>query len=161
MSARALFSVALLAASAGACSGARPSPTAAPAAPIPDSQLGLAKGSVFDAPAPPAVKPNQAAPGELPVLPRMYSIAPPRIPHAIDDFLPITQAQNSCVDCHDVQGAKDKKPGEPTPIPASHHVDMRRAAGQQGEHVAGARWVCTSCHVPVTDAQPLLGSVVR
>lgn len=158
MSARALLVVAVVAAWAAGCSGAKPSPTAAPAAPIPDAQLGLAKGSVFDVPAPPPVKPNQAAPGETPALPRMYSIAPPRIPHAIDDFLPITQKQSSCVDCHDV---KEKKPGEPTPIPASHYVDLRRAAGTQGAHVAGARWVCTACHVPLTDAQPLLGSAAR
>ena len=149
MSARALVIFVVLAASAAGCSGARPPPT-------PDTALGLAKGSVFDVPAPPAVKPNQSAPGEQPVLPRPYALAPPRIPHAIDDFLPITQKQSSCVDCHAV---KDKKPGEPTPIPASHYVDLRRAPGKPVERIAGARWVCTACHVPRTEAQPLVGSV--
>jgi cytochrome c-type protein NapB len=155
MSARALVIAALLAA---ACSGARPSPTppAAAPSPVPDAALGLTKGSVFDVPAPPVSKPNQSAPGETPVLPRPYALAPPRIPHAIDDFLPITQTQSLCFDCHSV---KEKKPGQPTPIPASHHVDLRRAPGKAEERVAGARWVCTACHVPRTDAQPLPGSV--
>ncbi len=157
MSARALFTLILLAAG---CSGARPSPTPAKAdgSPIPDATLGLSKGSVFEVPTPPAVKPNESAPGELPVLPRQYALAPPRIPHAIDDFLPITRQQSSCLDCH---GVKDKKPGEPTPIPASHYVDLRRAPDKTGQQIAGARWVCTSCHVPRTEAQPLAGSALR
>lgn len=155
MSAKALATFLAFAASAAlaACSGAKPTPT--PAAPIPDAALGLSKGSVFDVPAPPAVKPNPSAPGELPVLPRPYALAPPRIPHAIDDFLPITQQQSSCLDCH---GVKEKKQGEPTPIPASHYVDLRRAPGKPGSQLSGARWVCTACHVPRTEAQPLAGS---
>ena len=176
MSARALLAVFVLAAVlAAGCSGPRPSPTpaAAGASGIPDTALGLSKGSVFDVPAPPPVKPNQSAPGELPVLPRPYAIAPPGIPHAIDDFLPITQKQSSCVDCHassdagrglasatGAPAAKQKKPGEPTPIPASHYVDLRREPGKAGGQIAGARWVCTSCHVPRTEAQPLPGSAL-
>ncbi len=154
MSARALLLAALLV--AAACSGAKPPPTPGPAAaPIPDTALGLSKGSVFEAPAPPSVKPNQSAPGELPALPRPYALAPPRIPHAVDGFLPITRQESSCVDCHAV---KDRKPGEPTPIPASHYVDQRRAPGKARDQVAGARWVCTACHAPSTDAPPLVGS---
>ena len=47
-----------------------------------------------------------------------------------------------------------------TPIPASHYVDLRRG-GQKGERLAGARHVCISCHVPRTDARPLVGSRFR
>jgi nitrate reductase (cytochrome), electron transfer subunit len=152
MSARALVTVVLLAAG---CSSARPSPTPPAAAPIPDTALGLVKGSVFEAPAPPPLRRNESAPGELAVLPRPYALAPPRIPHAIDDFLPITQEQNSCVDCH---ALAEKKPGDPTPIPASHRVDLRRAPERAGQRTAGARWVCTACHVPRVEVQPLVGS---
>lgn len=157
MSARALFTLVLVAAG---CSGAKPAPTppGPGSQPIPDAALGLSKGSVFDVPAPPAVKPNQSAPGELPVLPRSYALAPPGIPHAVDDFLPITQKQSACLDCHSV---KDKKPGEPTPIPASHYVDLRRVPGKPGQQISGARWVCTACHVSRTEAQPLAGSALR
>jgi nitrate reductase cytochrome c-type subunit len=129
-----------------------------PVTPIADGSLGLAKGSVFGTPTPPPVKANESAPGELPPLPRPYAIAPPRIPHATTDFLPITQKQNLCLDCHAV---KEKKPGEPTPIPPSHYVDQRHAPGQVGSQVAGARYVCVSCHAARTDAPDLVENRFR
>jgi cytochrome c-type protein NapB len=107
----------------------------APSGPIADSDLGLSKGSVFDVPTPPAVKTNESNPGEAPLLPRPYVIAPPRVPHAVADFLPITQKQNACLDCHAV---KEKKQGDPTPIPPSHYTDYRNAdasAPERGRHV--------------------------
>ena len=148
----------VLAAMLAACAAGRPAPTASAAAPIPDASLGLSKTSVFDAPAPPPFKPNGSAPGELPVLPRPYALAPPIIPHGIADFLPIAPTQNACVDCHAV---KEKAPGMPTPIPASHYTDARNAPGKPGETVVGARWVCTACHTPLTDARPLVGNAFR
>jgi cytochrome c-type protein NapB len=153
--------IALLAAAlAAGCANPRPAPVATPAAtdPAPDTSLGLAKGSVFDAPTPPAVKANGSAPGELPVLPRAYALAPPRIPHAVGDFLPITPKQNNCLDCH---GVKEKKTGEPTPIPPSHYTDFRNSPGQIGSQVGGARYVCVSCHVGKTDAPNLIGNRFR
>ena len=125
---------------------------------VPDHALGLSKTSVFDVPAPPAVKQNDSAPGEQPVVPRAYALAPPRIPHGIDAFLPITPKSNACADCHSVT---EKEKGQPTPIPASHYTDLRNAAGVRGDKVVGARWVCTSCHVPLTDAKPLVGNTFR
>jgi len=130
----------------------------APSGPIADSELGLSKGSVFDVPTPPAVKANDSNPGEGPLLPRPYVIAPPRIPHAMADFLPITQKQNACLDCHAV---KEKKQGDPTPIPPSHYTDYRNAPDRAGGQVAGARYVCVSCHAAATDAPNLVGSRFR
>jgi cytochrome c-type protein NapB len=127
-------------------------------APIADTELGLSKSSVFDVPTPPAVRPNERAPGEGPLVPRSYVIAPPRIPHAVADFLPITLAQNACLDCHAV---KDKKPSEPTPIPPSHYTDFRLAPDRVGDKVAGARYVCVSCHAGTTDAPGLTGNRFR
>ena len=124
-------------------------------APIADTELGLSKGSVFDVPTPPAVKPNERAPGEGPLVPRPYLIAPPRIPHAVADFLPITLTQNACLGCHEV---KEKNPGEPTPIPASHYTDLRLAPDRVGDKLAGARYVCVSCHVAWTGAPTLMGN---
>jgi cytochrome c-type protein NapB len=123
------------------------------AAPIPDTDIGLAKSSVFDAPTPPAVKMNESAPGQQPPLPRPYRIAPPRIPHAIADFLPITRKENNCIGCHAV---KEKKPGEATPIPSSHYTDYRHAPEQAGTRVVGARYVCIACHVETTGAPNLV-----
>jgi nitrate reductase (cytochrome), electron transfer subunit len=145
----------LLVISAAGCVTPSTPPRAAldPATSISEADLGLAKGSVFDVPTPPAVKANDSAPGELPVLPRPYAIAPPRIPHGIADFLPITQKQNACLDCHAV---KEKNTGEPTPIPASHYTDYRGAPDRAGNQVVGARYVCVSCHVPKTEAPNLV-----
>ena len=135
-----------------------PLATSDPPASISESALGLAKGSAFDVPTPPAVKGNESAPGELPVLSRPYVIAPPRIPHGIDDFVPITQKQNACLDCH---GVKEKNTGEPTPIPASHYTDHRNGPERVGSQVAGARYICVSCHVVRTDAPNLVGNTFQ
>jgi cytochrome c-type protein NapB len=101
------------------------------------------------------VKENDSAPGDRPVRPRPYPGAAPAIPHGVSDFLPITKDQNACVDCHAVA---QKKKGEPTPIPSSHFVDLRNAPEKRQEKVAGARWVCTACHVSQQDVAPLVKS---
>jgi cytochrome c-type protein NapB len=127
---------------------------AAPAKPIPEARVGLAKGGPAEVLAPPVVKENDSAPGERPVRPRAYPGAAPAVPHAIADLLPITLDQNACADCHAIAGPK--RAGEPTPIPASHYVDLRNAPGKRQEKVAGARWICTACHVPQHDVEPLV-----
>ncbi len=119
----------------------------------PDTKIGLAKTSAFEDAPPPRVKENDSAPGERAARPRAFRGAPPVIPHGTTDFLPITRDRNSCVDCHAVAG---KKRGEPTPIPPSHYLDARSAPPKKTETVAGARWVCTSCHVLRQDVQPLV-----
>ena len=126
----------------------------AQAKPIPDRDLGLAKGSVFEAPAPPRFQNEASAPGEKALPKRINQEYPPVIPHSLADVLPITQDSNLCMDCHAVPGPKKK--GEATPIPKSHYVDLRRAPKTQAKTVAGSRYVCISCHVPRTDAQPLV-----
>jgi cytochrome c-type protein NapB len=138
--------------------GCASSMTTPAAAPVPDSALGLAKGSVFDVPAPPPVKDNDSGPGERPRLPRPYVIAPPRVPHGVSDFLPITRTQNACLDCHAVKAGK---PGEPTPLPPSHFTDYRNAPDRAGSQLAGARHVCLSCHVATTDAPSLVENPAR
>src|SRR5512147_1282643 len=95
---------------------------AAPRRGTPDKDLGLAKGSVFETPSPPAYHAEASAPGEKPRPPRLSREIPPVIPHGIADFLPITREENGCMACHDILGPKKK--GEPTPIPASHRVDL-------------------------------------
>jgi cytochrome c-type protein NapB len=132
---------------------AAPGPRAAKA--LPDREIGLTRTAPMEVAVPPQVKENGSSPGDRPVRPRAYPGAAPAIPHGIADFLPITREANACVDCH---GVAEKKKGEPTPIPPSHHVDLRNAPQQRGEKVTGARWVCTACHVPQQDVNPLVGS---
>lgn len=150
----------LAAALAAGCSSSATTRDAVPAqsGPIADGELGLSKGSVFDVPTPPMAKNNDSNPGESPLLPRAYVSAPPRVPHAVADFLPITQKQNACLDCHAV---KEKKQGDPTPIPPSHYIDYRNAPDRVGGQVAGARYVCVSCHAVKTDAPNLVGNRFR
>ncbi|MFQ5349701.1 MAG: nitrate reductase cytochrome c-type subunit [Thermoanaerobaculia bacterium] len=124
-----------------------------PPAPTPADDLGLAKGSVFDVLVPDPVAPETSDPGDKPRLPRDYEGSPPRVPHAVDDYLPVTREDNLCVDCHGIAEAEE---GDPTAIPASHYTDLRRAPDRVGEALAGARWVCLSCHVVPTDAEPLV-----
>lgn len=144
-------------------STSRAAPPAKAAAPVAraaaDRELGLSKTSVFEVPSPPAYHPEESAPGDKPLPARVNVETPPVVPHGVADFLPITATQNLCVDCHVVSGPKKK--GEPTPVPASHFVDLRHAPGRVGDKVAGARWVCISCHLSRTDAPPLVGSTFK
>lgn len=126
-----------------------------PEASIADSDLSLAKGSVFEVLIPPIPAFNSSDPGDDPLVARAYDTAPPRAPHAVDDFMPITREDNWCVDCHMTDWTAPEE-GEATPIPFSHYMDLRAGSGEIGEEVVGARWVCVSCHVPVTDAPPLV-----
>ena len=113
-------------------------------APIPDTALGLSKTSVFDTPAPPPTEANRSEPGDLPLEPASFPQQPPAIPHGIDDYVPITAADNACVECHTVP---ERVAGEPTPIPRSHYVDLRNAPDVERPKIAGARYLCLSCHV--------------
>ncbi|MBI1753053.1 MAG: nitrate reductase cytochrome c-type subunit [Acidobacteria bacterium] len=130
-----------------------------PAKPLRDRDLGLSKGSVFEVPAPPKYTDEGSAPGDKKAPKRVNRETPPVIPHGIADSLPITRSSNLCVDCHDVPGPKKK--GEPTPIPASHYVDLRRDPEHRTKQVAGSRVVCTLCHVARTDAPALVANRFR
>ena len=134
-----------------ACATAQvPPQLAAPAAQtapgVSDQDLGLSKGSLFEVTEARPFNFVGESPGGNDRLPRAWGAAPPRIPHDIAGYLPITLQRNQCLKCHDVE--KMKEPEDPTPIPPSHHVDWRNAPGVVGKEIAGARWVCTSCHVP-------------
>jgi cytochrome c-type protein NapB len=125
-----------------------------PAKPVSDRDLGLSRTSVFEVPVPPLYQAETAAPGEKPLPKRVNRETPPVIPHGISDYLPITRSSNLCLDCHAVEGPKKK--GEATPIPPSHYQDLRRNPEAKGERIAGARYVCISCHLPQTNATPLV-----
>ncbi|MEE9219050.1 MAG: nitrate reductase cytochrome c-type subunit [Acidobacteriota bacterium] len=138
---------------AAGCAGGTNGTGGVGGAATPDTEIGLSKGSVFESLSPDPVIEDQAEPGDKPLLPRAYPGSPPLISHGVADFLPISRDQNACIDCHQVEL---KEEGEPTPIPRSHFVDLRNAPAQVRETPAGARYNCVSCHVPQTNAGPLV-----
>jgi cytochrome c-type protein NapB len=113
-----------------------------------NDQVGLSPSDVSDTPEPEAAQVDGSEPGEGDEIPPAFDGAPPAIPHGIDDFLPITREENTCMMCH-------ADPDMGPVVPESHYVDLRNAPGEVRDEIAGARQVCVSCHVPLTDA-PLL-----
>ncbi len=120
---------------------------------IPDTEIGLSKASIFDTPAPEVTQKNVSEPGDLPLPPRGSPDEPPVIPHGVGEFLPITLAENQCADCH---VEEEKIPGEPTPIPRSHYVDLRNAPKDVQNEIVGARYNCVACHVSPGGNTPLV-----
>lgn len=133
--------------------GQPPPPVAPPPPGIPPDSLGLAPGSLSSDPAPPPHAENASEPGESPLPSRPFEGAPPVIPHGISDFPPITRDENPCLMCHQIE---EKIEGEATPVPRSHYVDMRNTPGTAGSEVTGARYRCMACHLPQTDAAPIV-----
>jgi len=80
---------------------------------------------------------------------RSYPEQPPVIPHAIEGYQ-ISLATNRCLTCHRRQYVEAT--GAPM-ISVTHYVDR---AGQMLADVAPRRYFCTQCHVPQTDARPLV-----
>jgi len=130
---------------------------------VKDSDLGLSKTSVFSTPAPSIASEVDKAPGESSPEAPAFEGAPPAIPHAIEDFLPIRIGGNMCLDCHDNPELLGKEigPGDPPPIPRSHYLDLRNKPGQASDHPVGARFVCVQCHARMTTAPPLVGNTFR
>lgn len=128
------------------------------ATPVKTDEMGLSKTSVFEVPAPRVYHYSDAAPGQSKLLPRAYSGAPPQVPHAVSDFLPITRENNLCVACHAQPDLWGKKPeaGTPVPIPPSHYTDRRNAPDKVTDHLINGRYNCNQCHVPQTDAPALV-----
>ena len=80
--------------------------------------------------------------------------SPPTIPHEIGDYIPITRDANECIGCH--QTEKRTAASDPVPLPQSHYVNPR--TGARTKTVASVRYNCTACHVPSSDAKPLVGN---
>jgi cytochrome c-type protein NapB len=80
---------------------------------------------------------------------RTFSTQPPLIPHAMENYDEVTLADNQCLECHAPENAKKK---ESPPIGEGH-----LAAGGP----SAARYACVMCHVPQTDAKPLVENLFR
>ena len=83
--------------------------------------------------------------------PRNYPEQPPVIPHVIRDYQ-VDRRFNRCLDCHSRGNAVAA--GAPM-VSVTHFMDRNN---QVRAAVTPRRYFCTQCHVPQTDAKPLVES---
>ena len=74
---------------------------------------------------------------------------PPLIPHSIQGYQ-VTSNFNKCMDCHAWQ--KTKGSGA-TKVSVTHY---RTREGQELDSISPRRYFCNQCHVPQTDAKPIV-----
>jgi len=80
---------------------------------------------------------------------RAYRQQPPLLPHRIEGYQ-VTKDFNQCMTCHDWPA--NLKSGAPK-VSETHYSDRE---GNRLDKIAGTRFFCTQCHVPQTDAKPLV-----
>lgn len=85
---------------------------------------------------------------------RNYADQPPLIPHAVRDYQ-IDLNVNKCLTCHDRRNVE----GSQAPMVSVTHFQDRD--GQTLGTVSPRRYFCTQCHVPQTDAKPIVGNRFR
>lgn len=95
--------------------------------------------------------------GESMLYERAFENAPPLISHDVSDMLPITKDNNTCLSCHDKAIASDVGA---TAIPATHYYDFRTKK-TTNDAISDTRFNCTQCHVPQSDAKPLVGNTFK
>jgi len=126
---------------------------------IDQTKVGLGLDGVFNDPPPSVFEFTTLEPGENYLIPTSFSTAPPMVPHTVAEFLPITLETNECMECHDKpklvgrEFVKGKKIG----MPRSHYGGFG-GTGDEDE-VSGSRFMCSQCHVPLSDAEPLIGNL--
>lgn len=125
---------------------------------LPAARIGLDPHAFGESPPPAAIAFNTADPGESKLRPRAFPGAPPVIPHSTEGLVPIEREANACLDCHDRTNAADS--GAPS-APPSHYRDLRNAPEKSRDSIAGARFICTTCHAAATETQPLVDNTFR
>ena len=79
---------------------------------------------------------------------------PPLIPHTTSGYQ-ITANFNKCMDCHAWQ--KTRQSGA-TKVSVTH---FRTREGLELDNISPLRYFCTQCHVPQTDARPLVDNTFQ
>ena len=88
---------------------------------------------------------------DQPPLPRDFVQQPPLIPHTIEGYT-VDKNFNKCLDCH--AWNRTKETGA-TKISLTH---FRSRDGVELSSVSPLRYFCSQCHVPQSDAKPLVGN---
>lgn len=85
---------------------------------------------------------------------RAYPEQPPVIPHSIEGYQ-LSVNTNRCLSCH----KREYTQGSGAPmISVTHYMDRE---GQMLADVSPRRYFCTMCHVPQSDAAPLVPNTFR
>jgi cytochrome c-type protein NapB len=123
---------------------------------IDDLNMGLSKESVFEVPTPSNANFPDYKPGKSDRLDKAYSTLPPQMLHRVEEYLPITLEENECLDCHDRRKLLERewRKGKKLPMPDDHYGTFAKKGGT--EDVSGSRYNCMQCHVPTSDAKPLV-----
>lgn len=118
----------------------------------PSAPDGLRRGGTISQtlPAPPMAEQARESGREV----RNYPEQPPVIPHNIRDYQ-IDTRSNRCLTCHSRSEAVAA--GAPM-VSITHFMDRDK---QVLAAVSPDRYFCTQCHVPQTDAEPLVGNTFR
>lgn len=85
---------------------------------------------------------------------RAYRQQPPLVPHVIDKY-EIDLKVNQCLRCHDWPNNVTENAPK---VSETHYVDRQ---GKRLDQIASTRWFCTQCHVPQSDAKPLVDNQFR
>ncbi len=80
---------------------------------------------------------------------RNYDKQPPLIPHEVENYK-INQTFNKCLECHSWTDAEE---GGPTKVSRTHFKD---SSSTDDTNLSKRRYYCMLCHVPQTDAKPLV-----
>jgi len=91
---------------------------------------------------------------DLPVLLRSSNVEPPLIPHTIRGYQ-VTKNVNKCMDCH---AAEKVRESGATKVSDTHYGTRD---GRVLPNISPRRYVCTTCHIPQTDAPPLVVNTFR
>jgi cytochrome c-type protein NapB len=134
---------------------------AADSSAIDELNMGLSKTSVFDTPTPQVYTYSDAKPGYNDRLAKAWEELPPAIPHRIDEFLPVVLEDNQCLDCHDKPKYIDRPKNTDRTIKNKSPMSRNHYATEELEEVSGARYNCTQCHVPQSNAKPLVENIYR
>ncbi len=125
--------------------------TASAADDAPVAIKGLRGGTPLNQDNPPVASHQER---DHPVGDRDFVQMPPLIPHNTANYQ-ITKNFNKCMDCHAWQRAKASGA---TKVSVTH---FRSREGQELDNISPRRYFCTQCHVPQTDAKPLVANEFR
>lgn len=114
--------------------------------------------SVFDTQTPELYAYSDGKPGYNDRLAKSWDELPPAVPHRVEEFLPVTADDNQCLDCHDVPKYigqpfnMDRSKKSKSPMSEEHY------ASKDLDEINNARYNCTQCHVPLSNAPALVES---